>query len=194
MHVSSTTPSYSTGCTLSSLIEFVLLAQNHGYCHTGSVCPASHDIDIILDQQETTRQAKEAKKRRKRKRKSKDKADDQDNDTPSQMQGKSESEGQSVCVSECQTMNSTRDDERRGTLMTGGHRAGFDAFMAGFCLVFMAEMEHGGGMVSWTEGLTDWRNKVTLSGKPVPLVIAKSHFAKPSLYHVQRLTTLTHSD
>ena len=45
--------------------ESVFVSQAHGFCHQGKNCKQSHDIDVILDQEDKTR---EAKKRRNRKR------------------------------------------------------------------------------------------------------------------------------
>lgn len=119
------------------------------------------------------------------KTKSRDKTNQETSDPLAQIEEISNSNDKSV--SDNQKLN----DGQKGVLLSGGHRAGFDAFMAGFCLVFMAEMERGEGLVSWNEGMADWRNRLSLSGKPMPLVVAKSHFSKPSVYHAKRLAELT---
>ncbi|XP_062509630.1 target of EGR1 protein 1-like [Corticium candelabrum] len=167
---------------------------NHGYCRASSSCPASHDIDIILDQQEASKQSKEAKKRRRRRKRKHTASEENENST--QVEVSTETDAQSLHSNEptrTHSDNKERNHAKRESPQTGGHRAGFDAFMAGFCLVFMAEMESDGKLTSWKEGLLEWRNRLSLSGKPMPLVITKSHFSKPSGHHVQRLAALTNA-
>ena len=74
-----------------------------------------------------------------------------------------------------------------------GHRAGFDAFMTGYAFAFyiLKQLDSSrpddssvgrsaGGML---EGLAGMRNKLANRGKTVPLLIAKSHFARTSEGH-----------
>eukprot|EP00053_Salpingoeca_punica_P001565 m.231356 g.231356 ORF g.231356 m.231356 type:complete len:86 (+) comp110952_c0_seq1:133-390(+) len=72
-----------------------------------------------------------------------------------------------------------------------GHRAGFDAFMTGFCL---AHHLASGSAVSVRDGLAVCQpaaNKLYLSGKPRPLLIVKSSFAQPSAQHRAQQAKLT---
>ena len=70
-----------------------------------------------------------------------------------------------------------------------GHRAGFDAFMTGYCLATYL-VQCGSSSANETAlGLstTEFSNKVSLSGKEVPLQIICSHFARPSAAHTEKL-------
>ncbi|XP_038048473.1 target of EGR1 protein 1-like [Patiria miniata] len=86
---------------------------------------------------------------------------------------------------------------------TGGHRAGYDAFMTGFIMATLASTtmgQHSGpSQPAKTEGgqefveafrLTEFRNRLFLSAKAVPLLIAKSKFAKTSQNHRQKMKRL----
>ncbi|XP_022087851.1 target of EGR1 protein 1-like [Acanthaster planci] len=85
---------------------------------------------------------------------------------------------------------------------TGGHRAGYDAFMTGFVLATVASNVAGrSGPSQPTDretgqefvqafGLTEFRNRLFLSAKTVPLIIAKSKYAKTSQHHRQKMKQL----
>lgn len=63
----------------------------------------------------------------------------------------------------------------------GTHRAGFDAFMTGYVFAFASARNADG---SW---IPSCANKLYLSGKSVPLHIAKSAFSKSSKAHVTKM-------
>lgn len=76
---------------------------------------------------------------------------------------------------------------------SGGHRAGFDAFMTGYIFASVV-IKHGrvAEGVTIVNSLSDFGmaeefgNKVYLGGKDFPLQIAQSNFAKPSKLHVEK--------
>ncbi|XP_020897879.1 target of EGR1 protein 1 isoform X2 [Exaiptasia diaphana] len=83
----------------------------------------------------------------------------------------------------------------RNNVTTGGHRAGIDAFMTGYCLATyillhgkhdLSNSVHGYSNLSNSELV----NKMSLSGKEVPLTLACSHFAKPSLLHINKMKNI----
>lgn len=55
-----------------------------------------------------------------------------------------------------------------------GHRAGFDAFMTGYCFAFYRIH------IAGNDSMQKLSNKIYLTGKDVPLNVMKSHFAKTS--------------
>ena len=62
---------------------------------------------------------------------------------------------------------------------TSGHRAGFDAFMTGYCFAFYET----GLSKSKEATLEESCNKVYLTAKDMPLTIMKSHFVQTSSNH-----------
>ena len=80
---------------------------------------------------------------------------------------------------------------------SGGHRAGYDAFMTGFSMAFFVA-KYGRVPESCTErvalcdlGLEDLHNKVYLCGKDIPMSISKSTFAKTSKDHREKFQKLS---
>lgn len=80
---------------------------------------------------------------------------------------------------------------------SGGHRAGFDAFMTGYIFASLV-IKHGRSAEGATtvNSLSDFGiaeefgNKVYLGGKDFPLQIAQSNFAKPSKLHAEKWARL----
>ena len=78
---------------------------------------------------------------------------------------------------------------------TDGHRAGFDAFMTGF--VFAHFIATHGRFRTLSQcpklsdlGMQDFKNRVVLSGKDIPLQIVKSNFAKNSKEHTEKIDAI----
>ncbi|KAL8570637.1 hypothetical protein ACOMHN_039074 [Nucella lapillus] len=87
---------------------------------------------------------------------------------------------------------------------SGGHRAGFDAFMTGFVLACLLSKlttvdEAGERAISaglklrQLVGVEDLRNKIYTMGKDHPMMIGKSNFCQPSKNHRERMEKLRKS-
>lgn len=160
-------------------------------------CEMSHDLDVILDYEQ---HKKEKKKSRKRKRK---KTPTTNTNTDEHMALKSQENSLSITASEaCEESSvnslaiSTMLEETsisNSKLATspgnctntasGNHRAGFDAFMTGFCMATFLHRFRKSRQLSLADSLPDFVNKLNLSGKDVPLKITKSQYSKTSMNH-----------
>jgi target of EGR1 protein 1 len=100
-------------------------------------------------------------------------------------------------ITDAYLQSSLRLEESR----SGGHRAGFDAFMTGFVLAcFISKhctMGQDGGRVvgagikfSQLTGLEGLTNKIYATGKDQPIIVAKSNFCNPSKNHMDRMQKL----
>ncbi|ELT96816.1 hypothetical protein CAPTEDRAFT_205148 [Capitella teleta] len=131
----------------------------HGWCQQGDFCPNSHDVDVIL----------EGEHKQKKKRKT---IAMETSDPPLPVGGANE--------------GSVKLEAR-----VRGHRAGFDAFMTGFIFAFFcARYGESNGKESFIDsvGFQEYRNKLFLSGKDIPLQVLKSGFAKTSKQHREKWT------
>ena len=183
--------------------------QAHGWCGAGDACDKSHDIDVILDCEERAA-AKKRDRRRRRK-------------TPSGPTTTTEVkvEEMETGVSEDATPapatpGKVKDEMKTGVsegatpapttpgIRTGGHRAGYDAFMTGFAFAYYVAKfgERDDGLGSPTSptpptsststlvggaGMGELANKICLSGKDIPLRITKSNFATTSGKHEEKM-------
>ena len=73
-----------------------------------------------------------------------------------------------------------------------GHRAGFDAFMTGYCMAtYLLQLGKRSNENELTlSSLAEIANKLSLPQKDVPLQITRSHFSKPSPSHTEKLKRL----
>ena len=97
--------------------------------------------------------------------------------------------------------NNKDDDELSAKVHFSGHRAGFDAFMTAYSFaVYLCKKKIKSNntekeaikheTVSNLAEMESIKNKIVMSGRPLPLLLAKSHFAKTSLSHQLRMTEL----
>ncbi|XP_043113934.1 target of EGR1 protein 1 [Puntigrus tetrazona] len=69
----------------------------------------------------------------------------------------------------------------------GTHRAGFDAFMTGYIFAYARNLTESAEESSTAPLIPACLNKLFLSGKSVPLHVAKSTFSKSSKAHVHKM-------
>ncbi|XP_028392038.1 target of EGR1 protein 1-like [Dendronephthya gigantea] len=150
----------------------------HGYCPKGMQCEMSHDIDVILNYEQ---QKKAKKKKRKRNRKSKQNISSKEceNDESCEINGGADCD---IAVESNKSENPSETKKPTNTA-TGNHRAGFDAFMTGFCMAFYFHRFKTKDASSFAESVPDFVNKLNLSGKDIPLKVEKSQYCKTSLHH-----------
>ena len=95
----------------------------------------------------------------------------------------------------------SKDDEFSSKVHFSGHRAGFDAFMTAysFAVYFCKQKIKFSSTdqevakektVSNLARMESIKNRIVISGKPAPLLVAKSHFAKTSHGHQLRIIKL----
>lgn len=153
---------------------------NHGHCPQRTECQLSHDIDDVIRRKDDERARKNARKRS---------ASAAWNDTCSGNE--SAKSGESEGTNGTSETKSTESNPTRPPLVTGGHRAGFDAFMTGF--TFATILVHHTKMPVRPEsfspadiGADKIVNKIYLVSKDYPLLLHKSKFAKYSGGHVEK--------
>jgi target of EGR1 protein 1 len=167
---------------------------NHGHCRLGAACTHSHALDVILDHEEQlASQARSGKRRRKDKNKRKGEAGEE-------AQCAAGAIDEEQALKEPGLTHATNESDAHADdaphpahtdwpVPSHGHRAGFDAFMTGFCAADCLLFPGGPGSSSDAvdsaaygalASLLQHRNKVYLSAKALPLLIVKSRFASCS--------------
>jgi len=155
--------------------------SSHGHCPIGVSCPESHDIDVIIGQ-------KEARKRKRKRTPSTSKSE-----TSSEIEGTNS--GHQVEKEASLKVDRKSDPSKSST--SGGHRAGFDAFMTGYSLlshlIHSTKKTELHQLLSTTNNSSfkELRNKVHLVYKQSPLVIYKSNFSKVSQAHADKFKAIT---
>ena len=205
--------------------------QGHGWCTKGKFCPKSHDIDLIIDIDEFTKDRK-SRKRKRRKQNQLLKGsprvnnvtgtgpkDDADSDAASDMNvdevGGPVTDGHehgmeieekigtkqkplqngvvnSNIVGKTDHLNLCRNCGKLTDLLSssGGHRAGYDAFMTGFIYaVYLTQL----GVGERERKIAEWKNKLYLCAKDYPLSVSKSNFAKQSKEHLEKIANIRKS-
>uniref|UniRef100_A0A8C3KBX2 Target of EGR1 protein 1 n=1 Tax=Calidris pygmaea TaxID=425635 RepID=A0A8C3KBX2_9CHAR len=185
----------------------------YGWCPKGVSCPQSHNIDLIIDEDDKLWEEKRKKRKHKWKRRknpaaaselaeitpstegrpleenSTDVEAEVNSDTSAQREedlGSTEGAAAQVTEAACAA---AKEKESHGPPSQGGtHRAGFDAFMTGYIMAYVWMLKKGkntdSGEGTW---LPECHNKLYLSGKSVPLQIVKSLFSKSSKAHSQKM-------
>ncbi|KFR05304.1 Target of EGR1 protein 1, partial [Opisthocomus hoazin] len=196
----------------------------YGWCPKGVKCPQSHNIDLIIDEDDKFWEKQKKRKHKWKRRKNTEepvKVFEQESsgketelaqngeEGPPRKQSCYEPAAAASPSSEGRLLEENsmdverevntprteaacgteKEKESHGLPSQGGtHRAGFDAFMTGYIMAYVWMLKKGkntdDGAGPW---LPDCHNKLYLSGKSVPLQIAKSLFSKSSKAHSQKM-------
>ena len=184
-------------CMVYNSFYFLLIAfQSYGWCAFGRRCRHSHHIDHILDLVES----KSQRKRRKRQKRanpseSSDKGDTKvvekpDDSEPAADVGNKDVTNGKPTEEGCPVNTQIQRAE--------GHRAGYDAFMTGFCYSYDILRYSRLKTDCVVEKLTfdnfdmvaEFGNKIYLSGKDIPLQLCRSEYAKTSKGHCAKFQLL----
>ncbi|KFP23360.1 Target of EGR1 protein 1, partial [Colius striatus] len=193
----------------------------YGWCPKGVKCPESHNIDLIIDEDDKLREEKRKKRKHRWKRRKNaeaaaevlgeessgqgtERAQNGEEGPPQKQscyepaaaaelsevtpnsQGRPPEENSMDVEAETETACAAEKASPGPPSQGGTHRAGFDAFMTGYIMayVWMLKKEKTTDTEPW---LPDCHNKLYLSGKSMPLHIAKSLFSKSSKAHSQKM-------
>ncbi|KAL9950809.1 hypothetical protein ACROYT_G043371 [Oculina patagonica] len=169
----------------------------YGFCPREKTCPLSHDVDDVLDREWKIKEAKRQKRKRKHRTSSGNNEPDVslecDNDNAPTMETLEDS-----CTHDAHDAHVTQPRDVHATQSNNvktrdcGHRAGFDAFMTGYCMAtYLLQLGKKGDDNELTlSSLVDISNKLSLTKKDVPLQIVRSHFIRPSASHSEKLKRL----
>jgi len=171
-------------------VEVCFSYAQHGHCPSGNSCTLSHNIDSILKQ----KNREQDKKRRKRTHEDseKDNSEEQDNKRGKILQDDTEKaeNGEHPLKNGISSENGSCTNSN-----SGGHRAGYDAFMTAFS--FSTFLVHQTQLPATP---TSFRpeiikadklvNRIYLVCKDFPLLVQKSAFAKCSVQHDAKMRRL----
>jgi len=171
-------------------VEVCFSYAQHGHCPSGNSCTLSHNIDSILKQ----KNREQDKKRRKRTHEDseKDNSDEQDNKRGKILHDDTEKaeNGEHTLKNGISSENGSSTNSN-----SGGHRAGYDAFMTAFS--FSTFLVHQTQLPATP---TSFRpeiikadklvNRIYLVCKDFPLLVQKSAFAKCSVQHDAKMRRL----
>lgn len=168
-------------------VEICSSYANHGHCGEGEDCNLSHNIDLIVSQK-TEEQHKKWRKRK------------AGGDLSCNGSNGSDgvSDGKQIKLGPGTEVGGSKPDKLAGGLgksKTGCHRAGYDAFMTGFCLTTFLVHHTKIPLTpqSWTSAHLNTQkilNRIYLACKDFPLLVQKSAFAKCSGQHHLKLSRL----
>jgi len=159
-------------------LEVCFSYAHHGHCPDGNSCKKSHNLDMII------KLKSEEQDKKRRKRKHEDTAENYVNEREEKL-----------AKDVANTENKVEVDNKSTSSNSGGHRAGYDAFMTAFS--FSTFLVHQTQLPAepasfWPGDLKADRlvNKIYLVCKDFPLLVQKSAFAKCSVQHDAKMKRL----
>eukprot|EP00092_Neocalanus_flemingeri_P021667 GFUD01023504.1.p1 GENE.GFUD01023504.1~~GFUD01023504.1.p1 ORF type:complete len:459 (-),score=150.33 GFUD01023504.1:116-1492(-) len=158
---------------------------HHGHCPAGTSCKLSHNIDSIIKQTNE----EQDKKRRKRKN------EDTENTGNGSEEKLAKTDNKAIKDSKDDESDTAGVDTKSAARNSGGHRAGYDAFMTAFS--FSTFLVHQTQLPAVPDsflpaGIKADRlaNKIYLVCKDFPLLVQKSAFSKCSVQHDSKMRRL----
>uniref|UniRef100_A0A8C7A0I7 Target of EGR1 protein 1 n=1 Tax=Nothoprocta perdicaria TaxID=30464 RepID=A0A8C7A0I7_NOTPE len=198
------------------------LGRAYGWCPNGVKCPQSHNIDLIIDEDDKLWEKRKKRKHKWKRRKNAEgslagstgspedghlEETDMEPEVSSDTRAHAKREGDSgsteataAPLEASDTWAHAKREEDSGSTETassqgGTHRAGFDAFMTGYIMAYVQMLKKGTSTdADAGPWLPECHNKLYLSGKSVPLQIVKSSFSKSSKAHNQKMKLAWASD
>jgi len=169
----------------------------YGFCPREKTCLLSHDVDDVLDREWKMKEAKRQKRKRKHRSSSGNNAPDANSECDNHNTSTTEvPEGLGASDNHDDHVTRQRDVHvaqfNNAKTRDCGHRAGFDAFMTGYCMAtYLLQLGKKTEENELTlSSLVDVSNKLSLTKKEVPLQITRSHFIRPSASHIEKLKRL----
>ncbi|XP_074604541.1 target of EGR1 protein 1-like [Brevipalpus obovatus] len=131
--------------------------MTYGWCKKLNNCNHSHEVDLILDQEKKSKKQKKILNKLKESESSKEDNDSQD---------------------------ANMEDKK---VESSIHRAGYDAFMTGYCFfclivkILQGKMNQHGKALLIARELRNYRNSIHLTGKKEPFKVRKSSYTQPTV-------------
>lgn len=177
-------------------VTFLSVLQAYGFCPREKSCQFSHDVDDVLDREWKVKETKRLKRKRKRHNSGNNEHDATKTRGTENSPPRDTSEEVGTRDKQDTHMTYPRDahlSQSNGVKTRDcGHRAGFDAFMTGYCMAtYLLQLGKESVDNELTlSSLVDVSNKLSLPRKDVPLQITRSHFIRPSTTHTEKLKRL----
>uniref|UniRef100_A0A8B9VX84 Target of EGR1 protein 1 n=1 Tax=Anas zonorhyncha TaxID=75864 RepID=A0A8B9VX84_9AVES len=150
----------------------------YGWCPNGVKCPQSHNIDLIIDEDDKVLE----------KRKKQASSDPSTRPRWEEDLGTASARHPDSPQTEAACAAGKQKEAQELPSQGGIHRAGFDAFMTGYIMAYVWMLKKRKSTDGSTEPwCPDCHNKLYLSGKSVPLQIVKSSFSKSSKAHSRKM-------
>nr|CAD2167689.1 unnamed protein product [Meloidogyne enterolobii] len=181
-------------------VQFDELCKNYsnfGNCRNRKTCQKEHDVDLVLDYEDSRKKTKKDKEKRRREHKAikrKLAADAKNNGLSKTKKSKIELEdtsedsetNNSCCVKETTSTEANESSNHLGSFESRGrHRAGMDAFMTGFSVLYFNvdanAKENSSNICLFDANLAA---RLPLPGKEFPLLLRKPERVRQSESHV----------